>query len=86
MSEPADELTLDGNAVAGPLARAFGRDMTTVLRRCDSCGQTHSVGRHRAYRGAGWVLRCPACGDLAGQITERDDGVIVRLTGTWVAT
>jgi hypothetical protein len=86
MTNPSDDRALDGNAVAGLLAQAFGRDMTTVLRRCDSCGETHSVGQHRAYRGAGWVLRCPGCGDVAGQFAEREDAVTVRLTGAWVTT
>ncbi len=60
MSDPADALALDGNAVAGLLAQAFGRDMTTVLRRVRLVRRDPQRRQHRAYRGAGWVLRCPA--------------------------
>ena len=59
-------MSLDGNAIAGVLAAAFGTDVTASPRPCQSCGQTHAVG---AYRGAGLVLRCPACGHVALRVT-----------------
>jgi hypothetical protein len=85
MPDPAD-LVLDGNAIAGVLAEVFaGAEMTTALRGCGSCGQHHAVGEHRLYRGAGWVLRCPGCGDVALTIAAIDgDGRReVRFAGQW---
>ena len=80
----ADDLVLDGNALAGVLATVFGgADMTSAARGCGSCGQRHAVGEHRLYRGAGYVLRCPGCGDVALTIVEADGFREVRLAGTW---
>ena len=81
MTEPA--LWLDGNAMAGLLEEAFGAEMTTVMRRCQSCGQRNPVGEHRLYRGAGQVLRCPNCGDVALRIAVLPDRHMVELRGTW---
>jgi predicted RNA-binding Zn-ribbon protein involved in translation (DUF1610 family) len=74
---------LDGNALAGMLGEIFGAEMTTVPRRCQSCGTRSKVGAHRAYRGAGAVLRCPACGDVALRIATLPDRHIVQMNGTW---
>ncbi len=74
---------LDGNALAGLLVEVFGREMTTVCRRCSSCGTRSAVGAHRAYHGAGPVLRCPACGDPALRIAVLSDRHVVCLTGAW---
>ena len=52
------DVWLDGNGVAGLLAEALGADVTAVERRCHSCNEQHPVGAHRAWRGAGLVLRC----------------------------
>jgi predicted RNA-binding Zn-ribbon protein involved in translation (DUF1610 family) len=81
VTEPA--LWLDGNAMAGLLEEAFGAEMTAVVRRCQSCGQRHPVGKHRLYRGAGEVLRCPNCGDLALRIAILPDRNMVEVRGTW---
>ena len=59
---------LDGNALAGILTEAFGTDVTATPRGCTGCGQIHAVGAHRVYQGAGYVLRCPGCGDVAARI------------------
>ena len=75
---------LDGNGVAGLLDEVFGTDMTTVQRRCQSCGQRHPIGAHRAFRGAGTVLRCPFCGDVAARIGSADDRHVVLLAGAWL--
>lgn len=78
-----DARWLDGNAIAGLLAELFGTEMTGVPRGCASCGATNAVGAHRAYRGAGIVLRCPACGDVALCVSEGRDRRLVHLTGSW---
>ena len=76
-------LWLDGNALAGVLYEVFGSEMTMAQRSCRSCGKRNPLGAHRAYRGAGDVLRCPACGDLAMRITVLPNRHIVYLTGVW---
>jgi hypothetical protein len=81
MTESA--LWLDGNGMAGLLDEVFGAEMTTVPRRCQSCGQRHAIGSHRWYRGAGDVLRCPNCGDLALRITTLPECHVVEVRGTW---
>ena len=78
-----NELWLDGNALAGALAEALGGEVTTAPRRCQSCGATHPVGAHRLYRGAGFVLRCPDCGDVAAWVVVRADRIVLRLEGAW---
>jgi hypothetical protein len=79
----ADMLWLDGNAIAGLLHETFGTEMTSVLRICQSCRARNAVGAHRLYTGAGAVLRCPACGDVALRIASLPDRHVVRLAGTW---
>jgi Family of unknown function (DUF6510) len=76
-------LWLDGNAVAGLLHELFDREMTTAPRGCGSCGQWNPVGAHRAYLGAGIVLRCPACGDVALRVATLPERHIVQLSGSW---
>ena len=65
-----DELHTDGNSIAGLLQEVFVAEMTASRRTCQSCGEDHPIGSHRLYGGAGYVLRCPACGDIAASITR----------------
>jgi predicted RNA-binding Zn-ribbon protein involved in translation (DUF1610 family) len=84
VSVDGEALVLDGNAAAGLLAEVFGgAEVTAAPRRCGSCGQRHAVGEHRLYRGAGLVLRCPGCGDVALTVVEGDGFREVRMTGAW---
>ena len=85
MSEPAwdEEQALDGNAIAGLLEGVFGADITAALRTCQSCGTRSAIGAHRAYRGAGIVLRCPACRDPAVVVALLPDRSRVWLAGEW---
>ena len=78
-----EDLWLDGNGVAGLLAEVFGAEVTALVRGCGSCGAEAAVGAHRAYRGAGVVLRCPACGDVAILIAQLPDRNVVQIRGTW---
>jgi hypothetical protein len=79
----ADALWLDGNAIAGLLDELFATEMTTVDRGCGTCGTHSAVGAHRLYRGAGAVLRCPACGDVALRIAFLPDRHVVQMRGSW---
>jgi predicted RNA-binding Zn-ribbon protein involved in translation (DUF1610 family) len=69
----------DANEIAGLLEEVFGIEMTATMRTCQSCGQEHAIGEHLLYRGAGLVLRCPNCGDIAAAIVAQR----VKLFGTW---
>jgi hypothetical protein len=74
----------DGNELAGVLAELFGADVSGILRRCGSCRELRIVAEHPLYHGAGYVLRCPACGDLAATVVERGSDYAVTLRGTWL--
>jgi hypothetical protein len=76
-----DGLALDGNAVGGLLAELFGREMTSVERICATCGRSHPLGRHPAYRGAGIVLRCPSCEAVALVVVVQTEEASVCVTG-----
>jgi uncharacterized Zn finger protein len=76
-------LHTDGNAIAGALEEIFGVEVTATMRTCQSCGQERAIGSHRLYRGAGLVLRCPNCGDLAAAIAALPDDYRISLFGSW---
>ncbi|MDX6525055.1 MAG: hypothetical protein QOI43_566 [Gaiellales bacterium] len=78
-----DAMALDGNAIAGLLRDLFERELTEAPRSCASCGERHPIGAHRVYRGAGLVLRCPTCDDIAMLVVTLPDRTIVQLTGSW---
>jgi Family of unknown function (DUF6510) len=73
----------DGNNIAGLLQEVFVAEMTASRRACQSCGQDHPIGAHPLYQGAGHVLRCPSCGDVAACITALPDQYAISLFGTW---
>jgi hypothetical protein len=83
MSAETDATWLDGNAIAGLLGEVFAAEMTAVDRGCGACGGHSEVGAHRLYRGAGAVLRCPACGDIALRIAVLEDRHVVQMRGSW---
>jgi hypothetical protein len=76
-------LHTDGNAIAGLLQEVFVEEVTAAERVCQSCRQDHPIGAHRLYTGAGFVLRCPSCGDLAACIAVLPDRNVITLHGTW---
>lgn len=79
----SDAQWLDGNALAGTFQQWFATELTDTPRGCQSCGAVSPVGAHRLYRGAGLVLRCPVCADVALQIASLPDRQVLRFTGTW---
>jgi hypothetical protein len=77
------ELHTDGNAAAGVLQQIFLAEVTSAERVCQSCGQENAIGAHRLYKGAGMVLRCPVCGDVAACIATLPRDFVVSIRGTW---
>jgi hypothetical protein len=78
-----ESLWLDGNAIAGLLEECLRAELTDAPRICQSCGRVNPIGAHRLYRGAGIVLRCPACGDIAARIAILPDRYVLQLLGAW---
>jgi Zn finger protein HypA/HybF involved in hydrogenase expression len=79
------EVHTDGNGIAGLLSEVFAVEVTTVQRRCHSCGAENALGAHRAYHGAGVVLRCPACADVAMRIGVAEDRLVLEWRGNFTA-
>jgi hypothetical protein len=77
------QLHTDGNGIAGLLQEIFVGEITAARRVCDSCGQEHPIGAHLAYSGAGTVLRCPGCGDVACCVAVLPGEYVVGLRGAW---
>lgn len=73
----------DGNSLGGLLGGVFAVDVSLVVRRCASCGFAGPLGAHRLYRGAGVVVRCPSCDDVALRAVERDGAVSVVWSGAF---
>ena len=81
--EENDNMTLDGNAVAGIMQAMFGREMTASDAECANCGSVTEVGGMAAYTQApGIVLRCPACSEVMMRIVETPQGFIFEARGT----
>jgi len=78
-----DARWLDGNALGGLLQAVFGAEMTAAPHTCQSCGAERPVAAHRAYFGAGTVLRCPVCDHIALVTAALPDRHVVHLTGVW---
>jgi Family of unknown function (DUF6510) len=83
MGELENARWLDGNALAGLLAEVFATEMTRAMRTCRSCGSSSAIGAHRAYRGAGVVLRCPVCSDVALRVGLLPGRYVARMIGEW---
>jgi hypothetical protein len=79
----ASDMHTDGNEIAGLLQDVFVSEFTTMERTRQSCGDLNAVGAHRAYHGAGIVLRCPNCDDVALRVAELPDRLVFELRGAW---
>jgi hypothetical protein len=80
----AADMHTDGNAIAGLLQEVFVAEFTSMERTCQSCGDQSPAGAHRSYDGAGIVLRCPNCDDVALRIAELPDRLVLELRGAWI--
>ncbi|MGW2239657.1 DUF6510 family protein [Streptomyces sp. NPDC001759] len=72
LSVPPEDGYVDGNAVAGAMSLALGRDATTIVLECAECGHRHRVAESRVYlRCPGMVVRCPACSACEVLLVDR---------------
>jgi hypothetical protein len=78
-----DATWLDGNALGGLLQEMFGAEMTDAPHTCQQCAAESPVGAHRLYVGAGSVLRCPVCNQIALVAATLRDRHVVHLNGAW---
>jgi len=73
---------LDGNAIAGRLYEAFGREMTTAAGTCSQCGARAPTAELRVYlRAPGAVGRCRNCGAILIVLTQIRGTTCVDLHG-----
>ena len=68
---------LDGNVLGGLFHDLFGQEMTHQFGCCDRCDTVSALGSVMVYRGAGDVLRCPACGEVVLVVVSSPDGLRV---------
>lgn len=62
---------VDGNAIAGSLYAAFGREMTMATGTCGNCGRSSRFAELAVYLpGPGAVGRCPHCGNVVVVLVE----------------
>ena len=78
---PAEELVLDGNALAGALSQVFVGDVTMVRATCAGCGAVRSLATARLYRGAGEVLRCSGCSAVLLRFVTAPGRIYLEFTG-----
>jgi len=80
--DPAVELTVDGNSVAGVLESLYGVDITALPGQCATCHTVSLVGSMRVYmRGPGIVIRCPACAEVVVRIVQTERRTMVDARG-----
>ena len=74
---------IDGNGFAGMLSEIGFADVTSVMRTCQSCGERAALAAHPAYHGAGVVLRCPNCSDVAVAVGVSDERLVMEWNGAF---
>jgi hypothetical protein len=84
--DPAVDLTVDANGIAGLLATVFGVDVTASPGQCATCHTVSMVGTMRVYmRGPGVVVRCPACAEVVLRIVQTPEATLLDVSGaSWI--
>jgi hypothetical protein len=84
--EPAEDLAIQGNAVAGSPGHLFAIDVTAAEVACAGCGATSPLADEKAYlHGPGSLLRCRHCSTVLGRFRRSQDAVWVdlRASAAW---
>ena len=81
--ETADDRRLDGNAAAGLLSEALGREATGAMARCGGCEVEWPVGALLVYvHGMGTIFYCPGCAQVMIRIAHLREEVVLDMRGT----
>lgn len=73
---------VDGNAIGGLLQEVFGREMTTTVTVCGTCGTSRPVAELAVYAHApGTVVRCRACDSVLMVFVTMHERTCVDLMG-----
>ncbi|MEO5744651.1 MAG: DUF6510 family protein [Terracoccus sp.] len=79
----SDDLALDGNALAGPMAELFAVDVTSALVTCNGCGAVKPLAEQAAYVGGpGSVLRCSGCSAVLVRFVTTRQAVWLDVRGS----
>jgi Family of unknown function (DUF6510) len=82
MTMESSDLTLDGNALAGPLAEIFVGEMTVARATCAACGAVREVGALIVFTAApGTVARCPDCEAVLLRVVRAERRIWFELRG-----
>lgn len=75
--------TVDGNAMAGMFAEAFGVDVTATTITCAACGDAGPFAEASVYdRGPGAVARCRRCAAVLARLVRTPTDAWLDLRGT----
>ena len=75
--------SLDGNALAGPLAELFAVDLATAMITCAHCGGSGPLAAHPLYpNGPAMVLRCRDCAEVVLRYASDAGGIRLDMSGT----
>ena len=73
---------VDGNALVGALALAFGTDVSQAEGVCAHCGHEHHFAESHVYlRNPGMVMRCPNCSGVELVLVEIHHQLRITLLG-----
>lgn len=79
----SDDLALDGNALAGPMAELFAVDVTSAMVTCNDCGTAKPMAEQLAYVGGpGSVLRCVGCSSVLVRYVHTRTAVWLDVRGS----
>lgn len=79
--------SLDGNALAGPLAELFAIDLATAMLTCAHCGGAAPLAAHPLYpNGPALVLRCRDCAEVVLRYASDAGGIRLDMSGTRLLT
>jgi hypothetical protein len=74
--------TVDGNAMAGLFAEAFGVDVTVAVITCAACGDAGRFAETTVHdRGPGAVARCRCCGAVVARLVRTPTDAWLDLRG-----
>ena len=81
--ESADDLTIQGNAVAGSPGGIFAIDVSAAEVTCADCGANTPLADEKAYvRGSGSLLHCKHCSSVLGRFRRSQEAIWVDLNSS----